>query len=254
MLPEQTDASSVEPVIDVPAAPPRVREPFWGYADVAAVIGLLLLAAVLIGSVALIFVVFYPALRSDQTPLLVPTNLAFYLALYVIFWIVLGKRYGKPVFASLGWRPTTQAAIAVAVVAAAPLAFVVNGIAVLLHTPKVATPFDNIAQSPLMLALVGTMAVTVAPLFEELFFRGFLQPLLSRTLGIVAGVLLTAVLFGAVHAAEYQFVWQYVVAISIVGVALGVVRVVTNSIIPSTIMHGCYNASFVIVLAVTKHP
>jgi uncharacterized protein len=254
MPPEQTDAPFAEPVVDVSTHVPRVRDPFWGYADLAAVIGLLLLASVLILSVALVFVFFYPALRTDQTPLLVPTNLAFYLALYIIFRIVLDKRYKKPVFASLGWCPTTRTAIAGAVLAAAPLAFVVNGVAYLLHTPKIATPFDNIAQSQVLLALVGSMVVTIAPLFEEVFFRGFLQPLLSRTLGIIAGVLLTAVLFGALHAAEYQFVWQYVVAISLVGVALGVVRVVTKSIIPSTIMHGCYNASFVIALAVTKHP
>jgi uncharacterized protein len=254
MLPEETDAPLEEPFVVASNPLPRAREPFWGYVELASVVGLLLLAAVLIGAVALAFVVFYPGLRTDQTQLIVPTNLAFYLALYLIFRIVLGQRYGKPVFASLGWCPTTRAAIAGAVLAAAPLAFAVNGIAYLLHTPKVATPFDNIAQSPVLLALVGGMAVSIAPLFEELFFRGFLQPLLSRTFGIVAGVLLTAVLFGALHAAEYQFVWQYVVAISLVGVALGIVRVVTKSIIPSTIMHGCYNASFVIVLAITKHP
>jgi uncharacterized protein len=254
MQPEETDAVGAEPCDD-PATPSRrVCEPFWGYAELAFVIGLLFLAAVLIGGAALAVVVFYPALRTDQTPLLVPTNLAFYLALYIIFRIVLGQRYGKPVFTSLGWCPTTRAAIVGAVLGAAPLAFAVNGIAYLLHTPKVATPFDNIAQSPVLLALVGGMAVSVAPLFEELFFRGFLQPLLSRTFGIMIGILLTAVLFGALHAAEYQFVWQYVLAISVVGAVLGIVRVVTKSIIPSTIMHGCYNASFVIVLAITKHP
>lgn len=265
MQPEQTDIPPTDPLIELPAstevlpatreAPHAapLREPFWGYADLALVLGLMLAASVLIASVVAALAGFYPALRTDQTQLIVPTNLAFYLSLYIVFRIVLRKRYGMPVFASLGWRRTTSAAIAGAVLAAAPLAFGVNGIAYLLHTPKIATPFDNIANSPVLLALVGTMAVTVAPLFEELFFRGFLQPLLSRTFGVVAGVLITAVLFGSLHAAQYQFVWQYVAAISLVGVALGVVRVVTKSIIPSTIMHGCYNAGFVIVLAVTKH-
>lgn len=253
MLPEQTDVPHEQPIVERPLPPAPVREPFWGYADLALVFGLLLLASVLIGTVVIVLAFFYPGLRNDQTPLIVPTNLAFYVCLYIIFRVVLAQRYGKPVFVSLGWRRTTGAAVAGVVIAAVPLAFAVNGIAYLLHTPKVATPFDNIAQSPVLLALVGGMAVTAAPLFEELFFRGFLQPLLSRTFGVVIGVLLTAILFGSVHAAEYQFVWQYVVAISVVGVVLGAVRVVTNSIIPSTIMHGCYNATFVVVLAVTKH-
>ncbi len=253
MLPEQTDVPGAEPVIEVPPALAHVREPFWGYADLALVIGLLGVAGLVIGGAVFALAAFYPGLRKDPTALIVPTNLACYLALYLIFRVVFASRYGMPVFASLGWRRTTQAAAIGGVIAAVPLAFLVNAIAYLLHTPKITTPFDDIAQRPVLLALVGAMAVTVAPLFEELFFRGFLQPLLSRTFGVVAGVLLTAILFGCLHAAEYQFVWQYVAAISLVGIALGVVRVVTNSIIPSTIMHGCYNASFVIALAITKH-
>lgn len=253
MLPEQTDLSRAEPVVEMPPALTVVREPFWGYADLALVVGLLGLAGIVITGAVFAVAAFYPGLRKDPTALIVPTNLACYLALYLIFRVVLASRYGMPVFASLGWRRTTGAAMMGGVIAAVPLAFLVNAIAYLLHTPKITTPFDSIAQRPVLLALVGLMAVTVAPLFEELFFRGFLQPLFSRTFGVVAGVLLTAILFGCLHAAEYQFVWQYVAAISLVGIALGVVRVVTNSIIPSTIMHGCYNASFVIALALAKH-
>ncbi len=253
MPPEETDLARTEAVIEVPPPLPPVREPFWGYADLALVLGLLALAAIVITGAVFVFASFYPALQKDPTPLIVPTNLACYLALYLIFRVVLENRYGMPVFASLGWRRTTRAAVLGSVIAAVPLAFLVNAFAYLLHTPKIKTPFDDIAKTPVLLALVGAMAVTAAPIFEELFFRGFLQPLFSRTFGVVAGVLLTAILFGCLHAAEYQFVWQYVAAVSLVGIALGVVRVVTNSIIPSTIMHGCYNASFVIALALTKH-
>lgn len=253
MPPEEPQLSPVEPVAGGPPPLPPARVPFWGYTDLALVIGLLLIATFLIGGVALVFMKFYPKLATDQTALIFPTNVAFYIALYLALRVTLQGRYGMPVFASLGWRRIRPAMLWTAVIAGVPLAFAANGVAELLHTPKVSTPFDNIAQSPVWLALIGAMAVIAAPVFEELFFRGFLQPLVSRTLGVILGVLITAILFGSLHAAEYQFQWQYVVVVSLVGIVLGAIRAATNSLIPGTIVHGCYNASFVIALAVTKH-
>jgi hypothetical protein len=97
------------------------------------------------------------------------------------------------------------------------------------------------------------MAVTIAPLFEELFFRGFIQPLLSRTFGVAAGVVLTAALFGGLHAPEYSWAWQYALAVSIAGAVFGWVRARTQSIIPSTIMHGSYNLVFIVGLLLMKY-
>ena len=98
----------------------------------------------------------------------------------------------------------------------------VSIVASLLHTPVVKIDaLEQLEKYPVILAAFGVMAVTVAPLFEELLFRGFLQPLLSRTFGVVVGVLATAILFGVLHAPEYKFAWQYVTAISVVGFALG---------------------------------
>ena len=86
------------------------------------------------------------------------------------------------------------------------------------------------------------MAVVVAPFFEELFFRGFFQPLFSRTFGTIAGIVLTAVLFGSLHGLEYSWAWQYALFISLAGAVFGWLRARTGSIIPSTVMHGCFNA------------
>jgi membrane protease YdiL (CAAX protease family) len=251
MLPEGTDITPVEPVLEPP--PPRPeREPFWGYDDLAIVLGLLFASIVVIVLGAGLFAVFNPKVRDDPTPLLLPTQVLLYGFIYLCFRLVLGIRYGRPVFRSLGWR-RSNFNLGVAAVGGAVLAFGVAGLAALLHTPKVPSPIDKLASSPVSLALFGVMAVTIAPLFEELFFRGFIQPLLSRTFGVIAGVLLTAALFGALHAPEYSWAWQYAAAVSVAGAIFGWIRARTNSIIPSTIMHGCYNLVFVIALAVTKH-
>jgi uncharacterized protein len=243
------DISPVEPIIDV--APPPPREPFWGYTDLLFVMGIIVASIALITLAGGVLIFLYPGLRNDPTPILLPVQVAFYGFIYLALYLTLKTRYGKPVFASLGWR-RTRFNLGIAVLGGAVLAFAISGLAALLHTPQVPSPLDRFLKSPVDLALFAALAVTLAPLFEELFFRGFLQPLLSRTFGMVAGILITALVFGLLHAPEYAWAWQYVVAVSLAGAVFGWVRARTNSIIPSTLMHACYNLVFVIALVFTK--
>jgi membrane protease YdiL (CAAX protease family) len=254
MLPDPIETPPIEPAPEIPAvlAGGAVREPFWGYADLALVIGYGFIGLLLLVFALAVLVIFYPRLRTDQTPLILPATLASYGVIYLSLRIVFGMRYGKPVFTSLGWRRVNFNPV-LAGIGGIALAFLVNFVAFLLHTPKVSSPLDKLTDSPLMLAMFGIIAVTIAPLFEELFFRGFLQPLLSRSLGMASGIVLTALLFAAPHGPQYSWAWQYIAAIFLVGVVLGVVRARTNSIIPTTIIHGCYNGAFVIALAVSKY-
>jgi membrane protease YdiL (CAAX protease family) len=257
MPPEQTPGapdymSGLEPA--EPSAPvphtvvPRPREAFWGYQDLAIVLGLLFAAIVLIGVGAIASISVWP-LSMMSPRLLLSSNLAVYFALLLILKFVFNGRYGQPMLPSLGWTMRSATVLIWAAAGGIALPFIISGIGWLLRTPQVSTPMDQIPNS-IPLAL---MAVLLAPFFEELFFRGFLQPLLTRTFGLILGVLITAGLFGGLHAAEYSFVWQYVVAISLVGVALGSVRVWTNSIVPTTVMHSCFNGLQVVAAVLSKH-
>lgn len=240
MLPEETPFLAED--VAESLAPPR--SPFWGWSDFALVLGLLVGMILMIFVSAAVAQIAIPSLKTNQAPLLLPLQLALYLAIYLTFWLAFRFRYDKPVFASLGWKRTVSDRVLLYIgLGGFLLSPAVSAVAALLHTPVI--HMDALAQlegHPVILAIFGIMAVTIAPLFEEMLFRGFLQPLFSRTLGIIAGILLTAVLFGVLHAPEYKFVWQYAAAISFVGAVLGYVRYRTGSIIPSTVMHACYNA------------
>lgn len=261
MLPEETPIKPeyvpvAEPV-ELPAPPvlpaPRPqRVPFWGYLDLALVIGLMIaaMAIILLGVGVAVFV--WPGLRDNPVPLLLPTNLAMYFFLLLVLKFVFSSRYGQPMLPSLGWRMTNPRVLLYAALGGVALPFLVSGVSYLLRTPKTSTQMDEMMKS-MPIVQLAIMAAVLAPFFEELFFRGFLQPLLTRTFGLVFGVLITSALFGGLHAAEYSFVWQYIVAIGLVGVALGFVRAYTNSIVPTTIMHGCFNGLQVIALAMSKH-
>ena len=51
------------------------------------------------------------------------------------------------------------------------------------------TPFDQFFERPIDAYLTALFAITLGPLMEEIFFRGFLYPVIARRLGAVWGVL-----------------------------------------------------------------
>jgi hypothetical protein len=250
MEPDRLDMPPLEPAIE-PAPVTPAREPFWGYADLALVLLLIAFGLLLLVVVDGIIEVADPHLRSDYTPLVLPTNMAAYVVVYLALKLVLGSRYGAPVFSSLGWRHTGLNLLLVGAGGVA-LAFALSAIASLIHTPKVETPFEALTKNPFSFVFLALTAVVIAPVFEELFFRGLIQPLLCRSVGVVAGIGITAALFGALHAPEYSEQWQYAFSVLLAGIAFGVMRERTKSIIPGTVMHGCFNAVSVVALAVEK--
>src|SRR5437764_5369823 len=79
------------------------------------------------------------------------------------------------------------------------LAFGLQAVAHFLPMPK-ELPIDRFFQTPAEAWILSLFGATFAPLIEELFFRGFLYPVLARRLGLFLGVVLTAVGVGVVTA------------------------------------------------------
>ena len=100
-----------------------------------------------------------------------------------------------------------------------------------------------------MMAIFG---VTVAPFVEELFFRGFLYPVLARRLGVIPGVILTALPFALLHASQLGNAWGPLVVLLVVGVVLTAVRAVTKSVAASMLVHVGYNLTLFSLLFVAS--
>lgn len=88
------------------------------------------------------------------------------------------------------------------------------------------------------LALVLAVIV-VAPVSEELFFRGLVLPRLSLRAGTLEAQLLTAMLFGVSHALGGPHV---VIPATLAGLALGYVARAQRSVLTSVAMHAGSNA------------
>jgi hypothetical protein len=122
----------------------------------------------------------------------------------------------------------------------------------LIRTPTGENPLTQMLETRADVLVMGTLAITLAPLCEELAFRGFLQPLLERSLGAAPGILLAAIPFGLLHFHEYGNSWRHALILSMAGASFGWMRHATGSTKAAAIMHASYNLLFVIGLMTQK--
>jgi membrane protease YdiL (CAAX protease family) len=93
--------------------------------------------------------------------------------------------------------------------------------------------------------------VLAAPLLEEIFFRGFLfTGLAASFVGPAGAVLLTSFAWTAIHV-QYEIYW--LINIFVIGVALGVARYLTGSVLLTFVLHALINLAAMVVTALAVH-
>ena len=156
--------------------------------------------------------------------------------LVVVFAMI---RRGVPVADSLGLPPTppsvffTWFGLALIMVTAVDISPHLLGFEVV---PEFLT--EVYASAPNRI-LFWIALVVMAPLFEEIFFRGFLFAGWSRSkLGVSGAVVLTSALWAAIHV---QYELYYVGVIFVVGLFLGFVRYRSGSLYLPLAIHAAMN-------------
>lgn len=96
------------------------------------------------------------------------------------------------------------------------------------------------AKDPLLLGLMGVTAVFVAPLCEEIVFRGFLYPVAKRFGGRVPAMIFTALFFSTIHGELVGLLPLFVL-----GVVLSELYENTGSLWAPIAVHFCFNSSTV---------
>ena len=142
----------------------------------------------------------------------------------------------------------------------------VQAISSLVSLPK-NIPMDDFFRTPSDIWLVAAFGTLLAPLFEEVLFRGFLLPAfaiaydwlsLPRTPAayeqwrsnnrltrpsLVFSAVLTSILFAALHGQQTAFTWPVLVLLFCVSLVLSYVRLRLRSVMASTLIHVSYNAT-----------
>jgi uncharacterized protein len=230
-----------------PETGPPEKTPFWGYNDLLLFIGLapvcLILGYTLVKLLLRILHI-HPAVQVEEA---LPEQLMGYLFLFGALGLILRQGYGRPFWESLGWI-NMRLPIGVIVVFGVLTGVIVVVASNLIRLPETANPMTQLMDTRTAILLMTVFGVTVAPLCEELAFRGFLQPLLARSLGAAPAILLAAIPFGLLHYPEYGNSWRHALIIAAAGAAFGAMRQFSGSTKAAVLMHASYNAFFFLVM------
>ena len=93
----------------------------------------------------------------------------------------------------------------------------------------------KVAEMPLWQSILA--ASIIVPIMEEIVFRGFMFSRLGKAMPTWIAVAITSIAFGLVHG---QMIWALLAALT--GVVFNIVRIKTDSIIPTIVMHMVNNS------------
>lgn len=138
-------------------------------------------------------------------------------------------------------------------------------------TPET-TPFDGLIQTQHGAWLLMAFAVLLAPLTEEIAFRGFLLPALATAYdwlqlerspaglrrwesssahsasALAFGAIFSSIPFALLHASQLSNAWGPLAVLYGVSLVLSLVRIRTHSAACSTLVHATYNLSIFVVI------
>ncbi len=92
------------------------------------------------------------------------------------------------------------------------------------------------AATPVDIGLLFLMIVIIAPIVEELFFRGTVLPAIMDRLGVWPAIVISSVWFAASHLQAIQFP-----GLLVVGLVLAYCRIRTRSLVPAIALHMAFN-------------
>lgn len=189
------------------------------------------------------------ATLGSNAPLLVGVQTLSYLWLVAFMVALVRLKHGTPFFAAISWNMPRAGAALSAVFGGVVLALFSEAISFLLSRwiPK-SLPIDALFRTRSSIYAMVFFGIAVAPLVEELFFRGFLYPVLARGLGILPSVGLTAAAFALLHEGQLAHAWAPLLVLFIVGTVLTAARAWTRSVATGVLVHVGYNTTLFTML------
>jgi membrane protease YdiL (CAAX protease family) len=244
--PDEQNSPPIDPLVQT-----RRRE--WGPFDFI-VFALFFLFTVAFLPIAAIYVlrVFRPTLRlSDLTSIdqiLLQGVMDLVLVAFIMFLV---KTVHRARFLEMiRWTHTQLYSRGALISLGTTLAITVVLTSGLFPTPN-QTPMDKLISSTESLYVFALFGIAVAPLFEEIIFRGFLFRVFFDMGGSRLAIPGTACLFAGLHSLQLWGNWVAILLILAVGFALAFVRYRSGSVIPGLIVHMSYNATLFALSAIS---
>ncbi|MEO5936833.1 MAG: type II CAAX endopeptidase family protein [Terriglobales bacterium] len=227
--------------------PPPKRDPAWGYIEIVAVVGIFFVALVLCAvtgfAIARALLPGIPPGRVATNPLFfVPIQFGAYILTYVVSRLMLTAKAGEPFWQAIRWHMPPARIAAAGAGLGVMLAFLVQLLSAVLPFPK-SLPMHEYFREIGFAYMMAAFAILVAPLAEEVFFRGLVFPVLVRSMGQVAAIVVTGATFSLMHRTQLAWAWAPLLVLFGVGAMLTLIRARTNSVAASWIVHVAYNTT-----------
>ncbi len=238
----------------VPATPPR--DPVWSGWDVLLLAAVALLGIFLFSTIGVVLLVVKtpghkPLDAGQVTPIALMAQLLAYLVVVGVMYLVVVVRYRRKFWEAVRWRwPVETTAAPALLVAGAVIALLVQWLSAWLPVPK-SLPIYEFLKDTSAAYLMAAFGTLVAPFVEEMFFRGFLYPVLARKAGVAAGVVLTSIGFALIHSSQLGGHWAPLLVLFIVGLTFTLARAWTGSVAVPFLLHLGYNGALFTLLYIS---
>lgn len=261
---EYPDGSAPPP----PALEPR-RIPHLGHA----LLFLVTAAVLLFGSQILLMLLGSPPATVRQGAIAVQhpilemlTQAVTYLLTLAIAWLVFPHIWNRSFLDGIRWNWFSARMHALKLVGLGLVLGVMIQMMTWFTTPPKTLPIEEFFATPAAAWGITFFGIVIAPAFEEIFFRGFLVPAfaiaydfltLSRTpeaqthwstttiltpVSLMFSAVMTSVLFAALHSEQIAHYGAALIGLFSVSLVLTIVRVRTQSVAASTLVHAAYNS------------
>jgi len=148
--------------------------------------------------------------------------------------------------------PVRPTAVAMLLAALRVLGVVLVGLVLSIAAGRVAelvpstsvAPVEQLVSWPSASLALGTIGVLV-PLAEEIFFRGFVYGVAAARFGKLVGIAVAVVTFGLAHLPQTWGAWGALLAVTLTGLILTLIRAWSRSVYLSALTHLAYNGLIV---------
>lgn len=167
----------------------------------------------------------------------------------LICWSRVCKKYGKSFNDGFAIRPVSRGTLLVSFLIGAGCAALAAFLVITFGNNK--SLIMNQDAGLVALGLGMALAVTLPPI-EEIYYRGFIFPVVRKGLGATAAVILVTLWFTVAHWLQFVGEWMTIPIILAVGAIFALQRLLTGSLIPSIVTHWTYNATLVAIVLATE--
>jgi uncharacterized protein len=211
-------------------------------------------------------------LQTDISPkLLVASEASTYLVTLAISWFLFPVLWKRSFPDGIAANPDAARRNALKLIPIGlALSFTIQAASSLATLPK-NIPMDDFFRTPSDVWIITLFGTLLAPLFEEVLFRGFLLPAIAiaydwlslprtpaaRDLwnstnkitlpAYIFSAVLTSILFTALHGQQVAYAWPVLILLFCVSLVLTAIRLRLRSVLASTLVHASYNFTIFLI-------